>query len=361
MRNRRLRRSPGCRGRGGRGPAPAGVPRVRLRRGRRRLRRRGCTWPRRPASSPTWRRCWPTTPLPRTGLGIGHTRWATHGAPNDVNAHPHTLRRRPGRAGPQRDHRELRRAARASSQRAGIAMTSRDRHRGRRPSARPSGSPRASGWTRRCARSCRRLHGAFTLVAVDAEDPDAVVAARRNSPLVVGVGDGENFVASDVAAFIEHTREAIELGQDQVVRITRGRGGGHHLRRRAGRGPALPRGLGPVGGREGRLRLVHAQGDLRAAEGGRRHPARPARRQRPADPGRDPDLRGRAAQRRQDRDRAPAARRSTPGWWPSTRSSTGPGSPARSSWPASSATATRSSARPPWWWPSASPGRRPTP
>jgi glucosamine--fructose-6-phosphate aminotransferase (isomerizing) len=68
---------------------------------------------------------------------------------------------------------------------------------------------------------CRRLHGAFTLVAVDAQDPDRVVAARRNSPLVVGVGEGENFVASDVAAFIEHTREALELGQDQVVTITR--------------------------------------------------------------------------------------------------------------------------------------------
>jgi glutamine---fructose-6-phosphate transaminase (isomerizing) len=55
---------------------------------------------------------------------------------------------------------------------------------------------------------------------VDSQVPDTVVAARRNSPLVVGVGEGENFVASDVAAFIEHTREAIELGQDQLVSIT---------------------------------------------------------------------------------------------------------------------------------------------
>ncbi len=68
---------------------------------------------------------------------------------------------------------------------------------------------------------CRRLEGAFTLVAIDAEDPDRVVAARRNSPLVVGLGEGENFLGSDVAAFIEHTREALELGQDQVVTITR--------------------------------------------------------------------------------------------------------------------------------------------
>ncbi|WP_369038033.1 glutamine--fructose-6-phosphate transaminase (isomerizing) [Aeromicrobium sp. REDSEA-S32_B7] len=70
-------------------------------------------------------------------------------------------------------------------------------------------------------RVCQMLEGAFTLVAVDAEDPDRVVAARRNSPLVVGVGEGENFLGSDVSAFIEFTREAVELGQDQVVAITR--------------------------------------------------------------------------------------------------------------------------------------------
>src|SRR4029450_1696480 len=70
-------------------------------------------------------------------------------------------------------------------------------------------------------RVCRRLEGAFTLLAVDADAPDVVVGARRNSPLVVGRGDGENYLASDVAAFIEHTRDAIELGQDQLVVISR--------------------------------------------------------------------------------------------------------------------------------------------
>jgi glutamine---fructose-6-phosphate transaminase (isomerizing) len=69
-------------------------------------------------------------------------------------------------------------------------------------------------------RVCRQLEGAFTLLAVDTAEPDAVVGARRNSPLVVGRGTGENYLASDVAAFIEHTRDAIELGQDQVVAIT---------------------------------------------------------------------------------------------------------------------------------------------
>jgi glucosamine--fructose-6-phosphate aminotransferase (isomerizing) len=69
-------------------------------------------------------------------------------------------------------------------------------------------------------RVCRRLEGAFTLVAIDRTRPDLVVGARRNSPLVVGLGVGENFLASDVAAFVDHTREALELGQDQVVCLT---------------------------------------------------------------------------------------------------------------------------------------------
>ncbi len=73
-------------------------------------------------------------------------------------------------------------------------------------------------------RVCRRLEGAFTLVATVATEPDTLVAARRSSPLVVGVGDGEYFLGSDVAAFIAHTREARELGQDQIVEIDRTRG-----------------------------------------------------------------------------------------------------------------------------------------
>jgi glutamine---fructose-6-phosphate transaminase (isomerizing) len=156
--------------------------------------------------------------LPRSSLGIGHTRWATHGGPTDVNAHPHTST--DGRIAlvhngiienyvPLRD--ELKEA--------GIICVSQTDTEivaqllGQQVSA---GLPLAEAMRV----VCRRLRGAFTLVAVDSQVPDTVVAARRNSPLVVGVGEGENFVASDVAAFIEHTREAIELGQDQLVSIT---------------------------------------------------------------------------------------------------------------------------------------------
>ena len=66
----------------------------------------------------------------------------------------------------------------------------------------------------------RRLQGHFTLVFLDADEPGTIVAARRSTPLVLGVGDGEMFIGSDVAAFIQYTRDAIELGQDQAVVIT---------------------------------------------------------------------------------------------------------------------------------------------
>ncbi len=156
--------------------------------------------------------------LPPSNLGIGHTRWATHGGPNDVNAHPHVSS--DGRIalvhnGIIENYVTLRDELAA----VGITCESETDTEivaqliGQQVSA---GLPLAEAMRTVCV----RLHGAFTLVAVDSQVPDTVVAARRNSPLVVGVGVGENFVASDVAAFIEHTREAIELGQDQLVSIT---------------------------------------------------------------------------------------------------------------------------------------------
>jgi glutamine---fructose-6-phosphate transaminase (isomerizing) len=158
------------------------------------------------------------TPLPEASTGIGHTRWATHGAPNDRNAHPHL-------GGERRValvHNgiiENFAALRAELEAAGHDLLSEtDTEVAAHLLELEVGG--GATLTEAMQRVACRLHGAFTLVAVDAQDPDRVVAARRNSPLVVGIGQGENFVASDVAAFIEHTRDALELGQDQVVTIT---------------------------------------------------------------------------------------------------------------------------------------------
>ena len=158
-------------------------------------------------------------PLPPSTTGIGHTRWATHGAPTDANAHPHlgaTGRVALVHNGIIENFATLRSEVEASGDEL-LSQTDTEiaAHLLEKAVA-------AGGDLTEAMRSlCQRLEGAFTLVAVDAEDPSRVVAARRNSPLVVGLGQGENFIGSDVAAFIEHTRDALELGQDQIVTITR--------------------------------------------------------------------------------------------------------------------------------------------
>ncbi|MEU3187273.1 glutamine--fructose-6-phosphate transaminase (isomerizing) [Streptomyces sp. NPDC006923] len=158
-------------------------------------------------------------PLPSGTTGIGHTRWATHGGPTDANAHPH-----------------LDNAGRVAVVHNGIIenfAVLRAELAGRGHDLESETDTEvvahllaeafsASGDLAEAMRQvCRRLAGAFTLVAVHADEPDVVVGARRNSPLVVGVGEGESFLASDVSAFIAHTRSALELGQDQVVELRR--------------------------------------------------------------------------------------------------------------------------------------------
>lgn len=161
-----------------------------------------------------------TDPLPASTTGIGHTRWATHGGPTDANAHPHVsadgsvaiihngiienfaeLRQEIAETGTELN------SETDSEVVAHLLAAALPRHDHDLP-----GAMRAV---------CQRLEGAFTLVAIDTNSPDLLVGARRNSPLVVGRGEGENFLASDVSAFIAHTRNAIELGQDQVVVLTR--------------------------------------------------------------------------------------------------------------------------------------------
>lgn len=158
-------------------------------------------------------------PLPQVTTGIGHTRWATHGPPTDRNAHPHLGRERRVALvhnGIIENFAELRQRLESE----GVEMAS-DTDTEVAAHLLEEQLETGVDLTVAMQNVCRGLAGAFTLVAIDSQDPDRVVAARRNSPLVVGIGEGENFLGSDVAAFIEHTREAMELDQDQVVTITR--------------------------------------------------------------------------------------------------------------------------------------------
>ena len=154
-------------------------------------------------------------PLPSATFGMGHTRWATHGPPTDRNAHPH-LDEAARVAVVHNGIIENFAALRSELERDGVVMASdTDTEVVSHLLAREYAGDLADAMRA----VCRQLDGAFTLVAVHADEPDVVVGARRNSPLVVGRGEGENFLGSDVAAFIAHTRHAIELGQDQVVEL----------------------------------------------------------------------------------------------------------------------------------------------
>ena len=153
--------------------------------------------------------------------GLGHTRWATHGRPTDRNAHPHpdgTGKIAVVHNGIIENYAALRHELEA----VGVEFHS---DTDTEVAVHLVGLQYRSGETAgdfvaSVLAVVRRLQGHFTLVFANADDPGTIIAARRSTPLVIGVGDGEMFVASDVAAFIEYTRDAVELGQDQAVVIT---------------------------------------------------------------------------------------------------------------------------------------------
>ena len=155
-------------------------------------------------------------PIAEARIGIGHTRWATHGAPTDQNAHPHL-------GGP-------------SSKLALIHNGIIENFSDLKQELLDAGTSFASETDSEVAahliakeyeaskdlvsafgKVVNRLHGAFTILVIHEDFPDLILAARKNAPLVIGIGEGENFLGSDVAAFVEHTKRAISVGQDEIV------------------------------------------------------------------------------------------------------------------------------------------------
>ncbi|WP_430591570.1 glutamine--fructose-6-phosphate transaminase (isomerizing) [Humidisolicoccus flavus] len=157
-------------------------------------------------------------PLPESLTGIGHTRWATHGGPTDENAHPHLGDQ--GKLalihnGIIENYAEIK----AELLEAGETFTSQtDTEAAAILLGRVYDSTK--NLTTAMLQVARRLEGQFTLLAVHADQPETVVAASHNSPLLVGFGQGENFLGSDVSAFVKYTSEAESIGTDQVVTIT---------------------------------------------------------------------------------------------------------------------------------------------
>jgi glucosamine--fructose-6-phosphate aminotransferase (isomerizing) len=156
---------------------------------------------------------------PNSTSGIGHTRWATHGGPTDTNAHPHLDNE--GKLalihnGIIENYVELR----AELEKRGHKFKSETDTESVVHLLSDARKENNGDLAAAMRQVCKQLKGSFTLLAIHSDNPSHIVGARRNSPLVVGVGEGENFLASDVAAFIAHTKIALELGQDQVVEIT---------------------------------------------------------------------------------------------------------------------------------------------
>ncbi|KZE89269.1 glutamine--fructose-6-phosphate transaminase (isomerizing) [Microbacterium sp. TNHR37B] len=157
-------------------------------------------------------------PLADGTTGIGHTRWATHGGPTDANAHPHLAdddRLAVIHNGIIENFADLKRElleegysfrSETDTEVAAVLLGREYRRTGDLEAA--------------FRAVVSRLEGAFTLLAMHRDEPGLVVGARRNSPLVIGLGEGENFLGSDVAAFVEYTRNALAIGQDEIVAIT---------------------------------------------------------------------------------------------------------------------------------------------
>lgn len=158
-------------------------------------------------------------PLPAGTTGIGHTRWATHGGPTDANAHPHLAdddKLAVIHNGIVENYAPLKEELLEEGH---TFLSETDTEVAAALLAREY---RAHDGDLEAAfrATVGRLEGAFTLLAVHTDHPGLVVGARRNSPLVIGLGEGENFLGSDVAAFVEYTRNALAIGQDQIVAIT---------------------------------------------------------------------------------------------------------------------------------------------
>jgi glucosamine--fructose-6-phosphate aminotransferase (isomerizing) len=160
---------------------------------------------------------------PEGTLGIGHTRWATHGAPNTINAHPHT-----DQSGKialiHNGIIENSRAIRTALEQLGHTFTS---ETDTEVLAHLVGELYNGNLEEAVAAALRDVDGAYGIAVISADEPGVIVAARNGSPLLVGVGENEFFVASDASAVLEHTRSVVYLDDGEMVVLTRT---GYHVR-----------------------------------------------------------------------------------------------------------------------------------
>ncbi len=180
-------------------------------------------------------------------VGIGHTRWATHGKPTEENAHPHidcTGRIAIVHNGIIENYIELREELRATGH---IIRSETDTE----IVAHLVESYYEGDLLAAVAKALKRLEGAYALGVVHLDHPETIVAARKDSPLIIGAGQGENIVASDIPAVLEFTREVVVLHDNEIALVT------------AGSIVVFDEGLKPV-----EPEMLHVEWDLDAAEKG---------------------------------------------------------------------------------------------
>ncbi len=147
--------------------------------------------------------------------GIGHTRWATHGAPNTVNAHPHTDQTGDVVVVHNGIVENWANLKQKLVEEGHVFLSDTDTEVVAHMIGDLADLPLAEA----VRRVMSEAEGSLALAVIRKSDPDLIVGARRGSPLVVGRGDGENFLASDIPAFLEHTREMVIIDDDRVVEV----------------------------------------------------------------------------------------------------------------------------------------------
>ena len=203
----------------------------------------------------------------RGTLGIGHTRWATHGPPSDENSHPHLdqsgrialvhngiiencdhLREKLAKAG------HVFHSATDTEVLAHLIGAHYERRR-----AQQAGRPKLA---EAVCEALREVIGTYGLAVICSEEPDTIVGARRGSPLIIGIGDDGNFLASDANAIVAHTSQVVYLNDYDVATVTASRFDVQNLGTDTAQGANQQAGIRLPGRRTGCLSAFHAQGDF---------------------------------------------------------------------------------------------------
>lgn len=155
-------------------------------------------------------------------IGIAHTRWATHGEPSDINSHPHCSENRDLvliHNGIIENYRTLK----TELCRLGYHFRSETDTEVVIQMIQYMMDSRKVGWEEAVPLALRHIVGAYALVIMDKNEPEKMIAARKGSPLLIGVGENEYFVGSDASPIIEYTNKVVYLGEEQIAIIERGR------------------------------------------------------------------------------------------------------------------------------------------